>query len=151
MKYLNSNELFNKLFERYKGNQSGWFYNNLPDIFGCGPLIVSGNVALDILIMKTIKVIKTLREPYPLIIFDEGSDGWKDLIDNDSSPIEVSNDEELQDILQNHIWYQYPDGCNDNYSITNQNLDWFIVFCHHTDWHFYGRAEMLDKIRSVDF
>lgn len=83
--------------------------------------------------------------------FDEGPDGWKDLKDAGYSPLEVKNVEELQDILQNHIWYQYPDGCNDNYSITNRKLDWFIVFCHHADWHFYGPAEMTEKVRKEYF
>jgi len=151
MKYLNSDEFFNRLFERYKTNRNGWFYNNLPEVFGCEPYTIPANIALDLLVAKCIRIIDILEESYPLYVFNEGPDGWKHLKDNDSSPLQVNDAEELQDILQNHIYFQHPDGCNDNYSITNQNLDWFIVFCHHADWHFYAPTEMIDKVKKVDF
>jgi hypothetical protein len=149
MKFINKSEFWSQLKKHYPEYKGGWFYNCLEDAFGCPSLDISNRAKLETLIKKTNSIPLILGSSYPLLAFPNGNAGWKNLSSSRSqSPISVSDENELADLITKHIYFRDANRYEDNYHITNQEFEWFAVFCHHGDWHLFTSKKIMQKIRK---
>jgi hypothetical protein len=149
MKFINKSEFWSQLKKRYPDYKGGWFYNCLEDALGCKSLDISNRAKPATLIKRTQLILNILGSSYPLLAFPNGNAGWKNLSSSRSqSPIRVSDQDELTNLIANHIYFRDATRREDNYHITNQEFEWFVVFCHHGDWHFFSSKKAMQKIRN---
>lgn len=148
MKYLNRKEFFKELNKKIPHSTGGWFYNNFEDYLGRKSYDLSEKISLDTLIKRTIKIPEILNSSYPLYIFNDHVAGWKHSKKFKYSPIVVDEPEILENILRNKNFFRDPERYEDNYYITNKQFDWFVIFCHHSDWHFSAKPNVVKKIKA---
>ncbi len=92
---------------------------------------------------------RILGSAFPLIAFPNSCLDWKEAQSTrKQSPIQIEDESELVDLVLNRIHFRDPQRYEDNYHITTPALDWFVVFCHHDDWHFFASNQAVTKVRE---
>ncbi len=149
MKFINKSEFWSQLKKHYPDHKGGWFNNCLEHAFRCPSLDISNRAKLETLIKRTQLIPNILGTSYPLIAFSNGNAGWKNLATSrPQSPIRISDQNELANLVKKHMYFRDARGYEDNYHITDQGFEWFVVFCHHGDWHFFSSKKTMQKIRN---
>lgn len=153
MKYIDKKIFWNKLKQKFSIRPNEFFYNSLDEYFNCKGYTISRTAKLDTLIKRTLQIPKILGNKYPLVIFNNECSGWKGIKKYKYLPIEIGSSKELKEILRNRIYFReeydkFGERYDNNYHITNKDFEWFIIFCHHDDWHFYAKPSLVTKIKD---
>jgi hypothetical protein len=142
MKFLKRSPFEAELRRQYPESQDdGWFYNSVGAEYRYKfPYTLSARVKLDTLIAKTCRIVTALDSQYPVYAFpDNFAAGWREFPKSRRrSPLAIANEGELADLIRNHICFRHPQRLCDNYHITDAGFRWFVIFCHHDDWHFFA-------------
>jgi len=150
MRYLNKKIIWESLHRQFPKSDGNWFYDRISEVTGWQNVNVAQVVSLTDLIEMTLDVIHYSKVVYPLIVFPEKClAGWKEgrIERRRTSPVEVDRDNDLIELLKFNIHFRSQEGYVDNYYVTNPNYDWFVVFCHHNDWHFWGSSSQVKMLR----
>ena len=151
MKYLSKSRMWSKLLEKYPNEFGGWFTNGLDIHFGDNCIYLSNRVHVHTLIWRTQRILSALDEEYPLYAFpDLFAAGWRNEVGRRrTAPIEISDETVLKHVIENKMFFR--EGpiprYEDNYHITNKDMTWFVVFCHHDNWFFFASPNVIEKVR----
>ena len=154
MRYLKKAKFGAELERRYPSYIAGWFGDCLLDIPNWSYIDISARAKVETLIRRTQAIPRILGDSYPLIGFPNGVirchvAGWKNVPSNRKhSPIEISDPDELAQLIVTRMHFRDPKGFEDNYYITNQKCEWFALFCHHGDWHFFAPKRTVQRVKA---
>ncbi len=136
MRFLKKSEFFAGLQRRFPFDTQGYFYDGR-----CSRLIerrLSERASVERLIRVTERHIASSR-PQCLLAFNDQIAGWRSVPRSRRfSPLALDSAYPVHDLVVGHMHFRDPKRFEDNYYLTTPALDWFINFCHHGDWHFYG-------------
>jgi hypothetical protein len=113
---------------------SGYFYNSLDHLSSYD---LSSRVSWLRLEDVTLSAIRALAGRSPFTIFTDRKAGWRGAKHRRWSPIRITSAHEALCVIKERAFFRDPEGFADNYYLCDRSLRWFIVFCHHGDWHIF--------------
>jgi hypothetical protein len=75
------------------------------------------------------------------VLFTDRLAGWRSVSERRrKSPVWTEAVEEALVWVRTHSHFRDGTAYADNYYLCDRSLDWFVVFCHHDDWHLWVTA-----------
>ena len=144
VRFLGKAEVFEKLQCRFPFDMQAYFCDGR-----CSRLAerrLSERASLKRLVRVTERHISPARHE-SLIAFNDHIAGWRNVPRTKRfSPLVLDPAISIQEFIERHMHFRDPQRYEDNYYLTTPDFDWFINFCHHGDWHFYGRKPLASKM-----
>jgi hypothetical protein len=86
----------------------------------------------------TQSLVTTLCGGPRFVLFTDGLAGWRSVPERRrKSPVSTEALDEALTWVRAHSHFRDGTTYEDNYYLCDQSLDWFVVFCHHDDWHLW--------------
>jgi hypothetical protein len=136
MRFLTQTAVRSMLRRRYPAARPGCYFW---DAFGELPSFqLSARTPFRRLAGVVESLVTTLDGAPPFVLFTDRHAGWRAVPKRRRrSPVSTQT---LDEAL---VWVRarsrFRDGTTfaDNYYLCDRSLDWFVVFCHHDDWHLW--------------
>jgi hypothetical protein len=136
VRFLKKSDFLPRLRRRFPFDTDGYFYDGR-----CSRLAerrLSERASVPRLVRVTERHIASSSPP-SLIAFNDQIAGWRGVPRNRRfSPLVLDPPFSVREFVKGHMCFRDPRRFEDNYYLTTPTFDWFINFCHHGDWHFYG-------------
>lgn len=145
MEFIAQQALRRDLKRRYKVPTRDYFWDALDHL---GQFNLPARAAWRRLTDATASVIAALGGRPPFVLFTDRLAGWRDVAKRHRrSPVRSSSLEEALAFLQQRAHFRDPRAYEDNYYLCDRSLAWFIVFCHHGDWHLFVPPSVTQRQR----
>jgi len=144
VRFLKKSEFFAKLQRRFPFDTHGYFYDGRCSRFSERRL--SERASVKRLVRVTERHIAS-SPPETLLAFNDQIAGWRAVPRTRRfSPLALEPALSIQELVEGHMHFRDPERYEDNYYLTTPALEWFINFCHHGDWHFYGSKAVVGRL-----
>jgi hypothetical protein len=134
MELIAQRPLQQALKARYIVKNSGYFYNALDHL---STFDLSSRVSRLRLAEATRSAVRALAGRPPFTIFTDRLAGWRGANQRRWSPIQIMSADEALCVIKERAFFRDAEGFADNYYLCDRSLRWFVVFCHHGDWHIF--------------